>query len=127
MQTSKPLYSGASSIAVDASEQVIVGTSIYSLEQNDKIYDLPINGKVTDSVWCGGLAVISSSSGEVRAFNKGIEVQALTVHAGSVNALAVHPSGQILASVGVDKSFVFYDISSGRTLTQVFSDSGSYS
>lgn len=107
-------------------QEVIVGASIYSLERSEKVSELSINGKVTDSAWCGGLAVISSTSGEVKVFNKGQEAHSLTTHAGEANAVAVHPSGQILASVGVDKSFVFYDISSGKTLTQVYSDSGKY-
>lgn len=127
VQTSEPQYPGATSIAVDASEQVVVGASIYSLGQNAKIDNLHINGKVTGSVWCGAVAAVSSSSGEVKTFSKGMEVQCFTVHAGAANGLAAHPSGKILASVGVDKSFVFYDISNERTLTQVFSDAGSYS
>jgi pre-mRNA-processing factor 19 len=47
-----------------------------------------------------------------------------TSHAGSANGLALHPSGDILASVGVDKSFVFYDLPGGKPVTQVYTDSG---
>lgn len=126
VKTSELLYSGASALAVEpsAGQEVIVGTSIYSLERDEKISELSINGKVTDSVWCGGLAVISSTSGEIKAFNKGQEVHSLTTHAGEANGLAVHPSGEFLVSVGVDKSFVFYDMSTGQSLNQVFADSG---
>jgi len=112
---------------VDSSGAVIVGTSVYAVDQDAKISDLPINGKVTDSAWCGGMAVISSTSGEVKAFKDGQEVHSFRVHAGEANALAVHPSERILASVGVDKSIVFYDISGGKTLNRVFSDSGLFS
>lgn len=111
---------------MNSSGAVIVGTSVYSVEQDAKISDLPINGKVTDSAWCGGLAIISSTSGEVKAFNEGQEVHSFRVHAGEANALAVHPSEKFFASVGVDKSIVFYDVSGGKTLNRVFSDSGSY-
>jgi len=108
---------------VNSSGAVIVGTSIYSVEQDAKISDLPTNGKVTDSAWSNGLAIVSSTSGEVKTFNEGREVHTFRVHAGEANALAVHPSEKILASVGVDKSIVFYDISGGKTLNRVFSDS----
>lgn len=49
-----------------------------------------------------------------------------TSHAGSANGLALHPSGDILASVGVDKSFVFYDLVGGSSVTQVYTDSGTH-
>lgn len=45
-------------------------------------------------------------------------------HAGEVSALALHPSGDVVASVGVDKSYVLYDLTTSAVGTQVYSNSG---
>jgi pre-mRNA-processing factor 19 len=81
-------------------------------------------GAVTDTVWFGDTPVVSTSSGTVKVFGES-EVT-FKSHAGSINALALHPTGDILASVGVDKSFVFYDLLSGKAITQIYTDSGNY-
>lgn len=77
---------------------------------------------ITGAVWFGARPVISTSSGAVMVF--GDSEATFTSHAGSANALALHPCGDILASVGVDKSFVFYDLATGKAITQVYTDSG---
>lgn len=66
--------------------------------------------------------MVSTSSGAVKVF--GDNETTFTSHAGSANAVSLHPSGDILASVGVDKSFVFYDLPGGKAVTQVNTDSG---
>lgn len=73
-------------------------------------------------MWYGSQPVVSTSSGAVKVFGK--DEVTFTSHAGSANGLALHPSGDILASVGVDKSFVFYDLTRGTAVTQVYTDSG---
>ena len=98
--------------------------SVYSVDDNQLISKLEIGGEVTDSIWVGNLNVISSSTGLVKAFDKGQEVAAWSSHAGSANALALHPCGDLFASVGVDKSFVFYDIDTRKAVSQTFTDSG---
>jgi pre-mRNA-processing factor 19 len=84
-------------------------------------------GVITDAVWYGDKPVISTLSGAVKVFEEGQEVAAFTSHAGAANALAMHPSGEILASVGADKSFVFYDLVGAKPVTQVYADCGAYS
>jgi pre-mRNA-processing factor 19 len=54
----------------------------------------------------------------------GAEVASFSSHAGGITALALHPSGEILASVGVDKSYVLYDLSSLKPMSQIFTNSG---
>lgn len=125
---SEPLYAGATSLAVDeAGQLIIVGGSegvagVYSIPENKVQRSFKAGSAVTDAVWYGSQPIVSTSSGAVKVF--GDNEVTFTSHAGSANALALHPSGDILASVGVDKSFVFYDLPSGKAVTQVYTDSG---
>ena len=59
----------------------------------------------------------------VKAFENGVEVSSFSGHAGAVTALALHPSGDILASVGVDKNYTFYDLTSSVQVLQISTDS----
>lgn len=125
---SETLYPGARSLALDeAGELAIIGGSdgvagVYSIAENKVQQSFKAGGAVTDAVWYGSRPVVSTSSGAVKVF--GDSETSFTSHAGSANALALHPSGDILASVGVDKSFVFYDLEAGKPVTQVYTDSG---
>ncbi|TVY29408.1 Pre-mRNA-processing factor [Lachnellula hyalina] len=124
---SKPLYPGASAIAVDeAGELVLSGgsdgiASVYSIADNKVQQTLEAGAAITDAVWYGSQPVVSTSSGTVKVFGDG-EIT-FTSHAGKANGLALHPSGDILASVGVDKSFVLYDLQAGKAVTQIYTDS----
>jgi len=125
---SEALYPGTSSLAVDeAGNLVIVGGSdgvagVYSIPENKVQQSFKAASAITDAVWYGSSPVVSTSSGAVKVFGDGETT--FTSHAGSANGLALHPSGDILASVGVDKSFVFYDLPGGKAVTQVYTDSG---
>jgi pre-mRNA-processing factor 19 len=125
--TSEPLYSGCKSLAVDASgEFAIVGGSdgvagVYSIADNKLQQVLNAGSAVTGAVWCESQPVVSTSSGAVKIF--GDQENTFTSHAGAANALALHPSGEILASVGIDKSIVFYCLPGGKAVTQVYTDS----
>lgn len=79
-------------------------------------------GPVTGAAFYKSTPIVSTAKGEVKVF--GDEEHTFTSHAGAVNALALHPSGEILASVGIDKSFVFYDLSEKAVVTQIYADSG---
>lgn len=125
---SEPLSGGTSSLAVDESaELVIVGgaegvTDVYSIPEKKVVQSFKAGSAVTDAVWAGSQPIVSTSSGAVHVF--GDKEATFTSHAGSANALAIHPGGEILGSVGVDKSFVFYDLAEGKAVTQVYTDSG---
>ncbi len=129
--TSKELYPGAKSLAVDEGGQLVVFggddgvAGIFSIPENKVVQSFKAGGAVTDAVWYGSQPIISTASGAVKVF--GDSEISFTSHAGSANGLALHPSGDILASVGVDKSFVFYDLAGGRAVTQVYTDSGTRS
>lgn len=126
--TSKALYPGAKSLAVDDAGQLVVfGGSdgvagVFSIPENKVVESFKAGGAVTDAVWYGSQPVVSTASGAVKVF--GDSELSFTSHAGSANGLALHPSGDILASVGIDKSFVFYDLPGGKAVTQVYTDSG---
>jgi pre-mRNA-processing factor 19 len=126
--TSEELYSGATSLAVDGSgDLVIVGgtdgvAGIYSISEKKVQQSFKAGATVTDAVWYGEQPVVSTSAGAVKVF--GDDEATFISHAGSANAIAMHPCGDLLASVGVDKSFVFYDLVKGKPVTQIYTDSG---
>lgn len=129
-QQSKSLYAGARTVSVDASGDLALlgGTDgiagVFSISQNKLIQELPVGSPVTDTLWAGSKAVVGTSSGKVKAFENGVEVSSFSGHAGAVTALALHPSGDILASVGVDKSYILYDLTSSSQVLQISTDSG---
>ncbi|KAI9768209.1 MAG: hypothetical protein M1840_005039 [Geoglossum simile] len=130
--SSEALYRGTKSIAVDASGDlaIIGGTDgiagLYSVSQKKLVQTLNGgSGAITDATWWGNCAVFSTASGVVKIFNLGgAEVASFSSHAGAITALALHPSGELLASVGVDKSYLLYDLSSLKPVCQIFTDSG---
>lgn len=81
-------------------------------------------GAITDALWCGNKPVVALSTGAVKVFDNGAETASFERHAGAVNAIALHPCGDILASVGVDKSYVLYDLQSLKPIVQISTDSG---
>lgn len=100
---------------------------VYSLAQKSVLQTLKADGPVTGATWAGDKAVVASSTGSVKVFENGNEVATFASHAGEVTAVAVHPTGDIVASVGVDKSYVLYDLSTNSVITQIYTDAGKYS
>lgn len=80
------------------------------------------SGSFTAGAWANDIALAGSSSGQVLVFKNGNESGSWR-HNGRVNALAVHPCGQIVASVGADKRFVLYDLSSSLVAAQATTNS----
>ncbi|KAK2748123.1 hypothetical protein FQN57_001247 [Myotisia sp. PD_48] len=127
--TSEPLYPGAESLSLNSSgDLVLLGgadgvAGIYSLPEKRVVTSLKGGGgSIKDTAWVGDRAVIATSTGAVKVFEDGSEVASFTVHAGEATALSVHPTGDIIASIGVDKSYVLYDLTNMSVSTQVFSD-----
>ena len=123
------MYTGARAVSVDANgDLALLGgsdgtTGVFSLSQNKLVQELPVGSSVTDALWAGSKAIVSTSSGVVKIFENGVELSSFSGHAGAVTALALHPSGDILASVGVDKSYIFYDLTSSIQILQISTDS----
>lgn len=82
---------------------------------------------VTAGRWFGSRCAIATKSGKVLIVDDGQELASFNAHSGSVTGLALHPSGDILASVGADKSYALYDLEQNRLLTQVNTTSGTFS
>lgn len=128
---SKPLYPGARSLSADVSRDMfLIGggngiAGVYQVSTNQIIQELEVgSGAVTDALWAGPRAVVSTSAGVIKVFDNGSETFAFSGHAGKITALALHPSGDILAAVGVDKSYILYDLDNSTQATQVWTDSG---
>ncbi|KAJ5489120.1 hypothetical protein N7539_004010 [Penicillium diatomitis] len=127
-ESSGPLCSGGRALAVhSAGELALIGgadgaVSVYSLSQKAVLHSLKTDGPVTDATWAGDKAVVGSTTGSVKVFENGNEAASFAAHSGEVTGVAVHASGHIVASVGVDKSYVLYDMLSNSTITQVWSD-----
>lgn len=127
-ETSKPLYPGSKVLSVNSSgELALVGgtdgvVGVYSLTQKSVTHTLQADGPVTDAVWASEKPVLASSTGSVKVFENGNEVSSFKLHSGAATALAVHATGDIIASVGTDKSYILYDLTANAVITQVFAD-----
>lgn len=99
--------------------------SVYSISQEQVVQSLECgSGAVVDGTWYGNKPVVSLSTGAVKVFDNGKELMDFSKHAGAAITLAMHPCGDILASVGADKSFIFYDLHASKPVTQQFSEAG---
>jgi pre-mRNA-processing factor 19 len=126
---------GSRALAVDQSGDLalfggIDGVAIvYSVSEKKTVTPLKCgSGAVTDAIFWDSKPVIALSTGEVKVFAAdGEEVGHAKVHAGACTGLTLHPTGDLLASVGADKSYVAYDLPTMKTLTRVFTDSRRFS
>ncbi|KAJ9488022.1 hypothetical protein VN97_g5281 [Penicillium thymicola] len=127
-ETSEPLYPGGRALSINTTgDLALVGgvdgvVGVYSLSQKTVVQTLKTDGPVTDATWAGDKAVVGSSTGSVKVFENGAEVASFASHAGEVTAVTVHATGDIVASVGVDKSYVLYDLATSTVVSQIFSD-----
>lgn len=128
---SEVLYSGVRSVSIDDSgDLALLGgadgiAGIYSIPERKVLKALKGGGgAITDAVWASSTAIISTLTGKVTIFSDEQEPASFQTHAGETTALAVHPSGDLLASAGVDKSYILYDLSGRKVISQTFSDSG---
>ena len=96
----------------------------YSLLQNELDIQFSVGSPATRTIWAGSNAIVETSSGLVNVYEEGREISSFSAHAGEVTALAIHPSGEILASVGVDKSFTFYDLNKFDQVLQIYTGAG---
>lgn len=131
----KPLDAASRALALDNSgKTAIVGgadgsSCVYSIADRETLQSAQGDGsEITDVVaWehDGQISpVIGTSAGEIAVLENGVKKAQFKQHIGSVTALALHPSGEILASVGTDKRVVLYDLSNSQVVSQAFVDSG---
>ncbi len=75
---------------------------------------------MTATAWWEDRAVVATSAGTVKIFEDGNEIAQVGQHAGAVASVSVHPCGQILASIGADKRFALHDLTTFKTVSQVY-------
>lgn len=99
---------------------------VYSISKQQIVQSLKVGAPVTDAVFAGSTAVVASASGSVKFFDNGAETASFDSHAGEATAVVMHPAGDIVASVGVDKSYVLYDLATSSVVTQIYGNAGKY-
>ncbi|CCU75192.1 cell cycle control protein cwf8/ubiquitin-protein ligase E4 [Blumeria hordei DH14] len=124
---SEPICPISSFLAFDeATELAIIGglegvVNIFSVRENKVHQSFNVTSEVTSAIWYDNQAIVSMSSGEVKIL--GPDNISFQSHSGSATCLALHPCGTILASAGLDKSFVLYDLEKNKPITQVYTNS----
>ncbi|KAK6361612.1 hypothetical protein TWF730_005331 [Orbilia blumenaviensis] len=130
VSSSEPLYPGGASVSLNSSQDLaLVGgvdgvSGVYSISENNLSRVLPSqDGAITDAAWWGARPITASASGVVRLWEEsGNESISFERHAGKVSGICAHPSGHLLGSVGVDKSYVLYDLAASKAVSQVYTD-----
>ncbi len=100
--------------------------TVYSISKAKAVHHVKAGAPVTDVLWAGKTAIVSTASGEVKGYNGKKEIFSFSGHAGQATALALHPCEEILASVGVDKTYIFYDLSSLSQILQISTNAGTH-
>ncbi|KAK3681067.1 hypothetical protein B0T22DRAFT_502547 [Podospora appendiculata] len=95
---------------------------IYSLSNNEVERSLEIGEPVTGTVWVENKIILATAKGAVESYFNGQLTNAFREHSGPITGLSVHPGGRIVASVGTDKSFAFYDSDAGARVSRVYTD-----
>lgn len=96
---------------------------IWSIPEKKVLRELNVGSAITDSIWIDDRAAFATADGYVKIFRDGNEVANFRGHSGAVAALALHPCKEILASVGSDKSYIYYDLSALAQGFQAYTDS----
>ncbi|KEY72425.1 hypothetical protein S7711_01091 [Stachybotrys chartarum IBT 7711] len=117
----------ATSLDVQGSHAALGGlkgqAAVYSVDSDSLERELSINEPVTDTLWAHEKMFFATSQGSVKVYAEGTETGAFSEHAGPATGLSIHPGGDILASVGADKSVVFYQLSTQRRVSRAFAES----
>lgn len=126
-------FTGAKSLAVDSTGDFFLcgdsdgAVGVYDLKNSAFTTRSNLGaGAVLDGAWANDKIVVATSSGSVVVAVEGSAQAKFHQHAGAATAIAVHPCGDIAASVGVDKSYVLYDLQSSAVITQIYADSGKF-
>jgi pre-mRNA-processing factor 19 len=97
--------------------------AIYSTTADRLERSLQAGENVTDTLWTDRKVIVSTTKGSVKVLENGAEKASFSEHAGAATGLAVHPSNKLIASVGLDKSFIFYDLEELQPAARIYTDS----
>lgn len=112
-----------------AGELALVGDAhgiagVWSLREKKLLREFDVgSGAITDAIWIDDRAAFATAEGHIKIFQDGNEVANFRGHSGAVAALALHPCKEILASVGPDKSYIYYDLTALAQSFQAYTDS----
>lgn len=116
----------ATSLDLEGSYAVAGGlngeAAIYSIEADNVERTVPVNEPVTDTLWSGSKVFFATSQGNIKVYEAGNEIGTMSEHAGAASGLSLHPSGDLLASVGTDKSIVFYQLETMKRVSRAYAD-----
>ena len=99
---------------------------LYSIAQKQTLQTLKFgDGSITAALFWEQKPIVATSTGAIKIFENGDVMGEMIVHAGAATDISLHPSGDILASVGEDKSIVFYDLTTMKQAARIFTQSGS--
>lgn len=106
----------------------LTGQSVTYLMETDAVEQaLAVGEPVTATLSTASRVIFATSQGSVKVYQNGDQLAEVTEHAGAATSLSAHPGGQILASVGSDKSIVFYELASMKRISRTYADSRKYS
>lgn len=118
----------AQAVAVEGGYAAIAGAkgqaAVYSIESDKLEREIAVNEPVIDALWTGSKVVFAAYNGTIKVYEAGSEAAQATEHAGPATGISVHPGGQILASVGSDRSVVFYELETMKRVSRAYADSG---
>lgn len=99
---------------------------VYTVQASNGTVSTILSGTepATAGVWAGSRIAIATSTGKVKIVEQEQEVASFQAHSGSISGIALHPTGDILASVSSDKSYALYDLETSQVLTQVHTSTG---
>lgn len=126
--STEALFPGSTAIALnEAGDCALFGgadgmAGVYDLNQKKVMATFNVGSAVTDVLWSGSRQFVATSSGAVKVFQDGNQIEELTSHAGAATSLALHPSKAFLATAGTDKYFKFHDLETYRMVSQVYTE-----
>lgn len=101
-------------------------SATYLIETDQVERSIQVEEPVTATLCAGSRTAFATSQGSVKVYQGEDQVADVTEHAGAATGLSAHPGGQIMASVGSDKSIVFYELSTMRRISRAYTDSGMF-
>ena len=132
VQHSDHLSAGGRALATHSSGDLVLfggedgQVCVYSTSQAKLVENFAVRASVTDALWAGRTAVVSTIAGTVEGYEEGKKVFTFGPLRAEVTAIALHPCGDILAAVGVDKTYSFFDLTTYSPVLQIATNAGAY-
>lgn len=95
--------------------------SVYAFDEGVQEQVIQItNHAITGVIRTDAKLIVSTDNGSVHVYQNGMKQAAVKAHIGPITGLAFQPAEDMFATVGVDKSFVFYSMLTGEKLRRVY-------